>query len=164
MKSPQTILAIDPGLRDLGYVVLRGRTLIDFGVSTFRFLPKDKRHAAALHEVRDRIHRHEPDVLILEATHRSRHKSFQALWRFTNSVRRLAHRAKIDTADYAAQTVRKALVGSGWANKRDTAVTMAVRYPALRIFVKQDREWKERHFQNMFDALALAVYQQELAR
>jgi hypothetical protein len=39
--KPKTILAFDPGLRELGYAVLQGRRLLTGGVLALRLLPKD---------------------------------------------------------------------------------------------------------------------------
>lgn len=159
-KNKQTILALDPGLRDLGYAVLEGKRIIDSGVRTFRFVPRARRHAEALASVRTWIDRHEPDALVLEATPGDHEPSFTALRRLGRSIRRLAGRKKIPCAVYSAQTVRKSLVGNGWAGKYDVALALAARYPTLRIYVRQNRRWKERYFQNMFDAVALAVHHQ----
>jgi Holliday junction resolvasome RuvABC endonuclease subunit len=73
-------------------------------------------------------------------------------------VRRLASSQGITVVSYAPQTVRKALLGNGRVTKRELATAMVVHFPALRIYLTQDRKWKERYFQNMFDAVALAVY------
>ena len=161
---PTTILALDPGLRDLGYAILRGRKLVDSGVRTFRFVPRARRHAQALRTLADWIRRHQPTVLVLEATNRSSEPTFQALRALTTSMRRMARRHGLECVAYSAQTVRKALVGNGWASKRDVAVALAARYPTLRVFVRQNRQWKERYFQNMFDAVALAVHHQVSTR
>lgn len=158
MKNNQTILALDPGLSDLGYAVLCGRRLVDSGVQSFRFISRSRRHAEALSTVRTWLDRHEPDSLVLEATPGDHEPNFAALRRLERSVRNLAGRKGLRLAVYPAQTVRKALLGNGWAGKYEVAVTMAARYPTLRIFVRQNRRWKERYFQNMFDATALAVH------
>lgn len=162
--TPQTILAVDPGLRDLGFAVIRGKLLLDAGVRTFRYTPRPQRHAAALRAVHELLRRHSPDVLVLEAPPRSSLPNFRALRRFTQSVGRLARAADVPCVAYPVQEVRKAILGNGWASKRDVAVTLAARYPALRIYVKQNRVWKERYFQNLFDALALAVHHQTRPR
>lgn len=160
----QTILAFDPGLRDLGFAVIRGQLLLDAGVRTFRYTPRPQRHAAALRAVRELLGRQHPDVLVLEAPPRSSLPNFRALRRFTRAVSRLASAAGIPCVAYPVQEVRKSLLGNGWAGKRDVAVTLAARYPTLRVYVKQNRAWKERYFQNLFDALALAVHHQARAR
>ena len=65
-------------------------------------------------------------------------------------------------ATYSAQLVRKHLVGDGWAGKREVAHAIARRFPALRVYLTQDRAWKERYWFNMFDAIALALHHQAL--
>lgn len=162
--KPQTILAFDPGLRDLGFAVIHGETLLDAGVRTFRFTPRPQRHVAALRAIRELVGRHSPAVLVLEAPPQSSHPNFRALRRFTLAVAHLARNANIPCVGYPVQEVRKALLGNGWAGKRDVAVTLAARYPALRVYVKQNRAWKERYFQNLFDALAIGVFHQARTR
>jgi Holliday junction resolvasome RuvABC endonuclease subunit len=158
MKHDHTILALDPGLRDLGYAVLKGKHLLDAGTKTFRFTPPRDRHRVALAAVRDWIERHSPTVVVLEATPGNSHPTFRALRKLGLAIARLARAAGLPYVAYPAQTVRKALLGNGWASKRDMAIALAARYPTLRVYVNQTRRWKERYFQNMFDALALALY------
>jgi Holliday junction resolvasome RuvABC endonuclease subunit len=82
------------------------------------------------------------------------------LYRLGRSVERFAQQQHLAVETYAAQTVRKHLVGNGWATKREVATAIATRFPALRVYLTQDRRWKERYWQNMFDAVALALYYQ----
>ncbi len=137
---------------------------MDSGVRTFRFVPNNQRHAAILRALWDWIERYRPTVLVLEATPGNGHPTFRALRRLSRAIRRLSGAAGIPCFEYPAQTVRKALVGNGWASKRDVAVALASQYPTLRIYVAQNREWKEKYFQNMFDALALAVHHERHGR
>jgi Holliday junction resolvasome RuvABC endonuclease subunit len=157
-RKQETILAIDPGHRDLGFAILRGRNLIDAGVRTCRFMPEERRRAAVLDLVRAWIRTQQPTVLVLEATHPTGRDPFQSLDRLCQGIVRLAETTGLPVARYPAQTVRKDLLGNGWAKKRDVAVAVAAQYPALGVFVVQNRRWKERYFQNMFDAVALALY------
>jgi len=163
MKTSQTILAIDPGLRDLGHAVLRGRRLLDTGVATFQFVPRQSRHLQALRSVRTWIDRFDPDALVIETTTGDSEPPFPALRRFEASLKRLAARRRLACALYPAQAARKTLLGNGWAGKRDVAVALAARYPTLGVYVRQNRQWKERYFQNMFDAVALALHHQAQA-
>ena len=57
-----------------------------------------------------------------------------------------------------AGTARRQLTGSGWTAKRDAAQVIAARFPELRIYLRQDRAWKERHFLNLFDAVGLGLH------
>lgn len=160
MKTHQTILAVDPGLRDLGHAVLCGRRLLDSGVTTFRFGPKRRRHPEALSAVRTWIKRFDPDVLVIETTTGDSEPPFPALRRLERSLKGVAARRHLACALYPAQAARKTLLGNGWAGKRDVAVALAARYPTLGVYVRQNRRWKERYFQNMFDAVALALHHQ----
>jgi len=163
MKTPKTIFAIDPGLRDLGHAVLRGRRLLDSGVATFRFVPKRRRHPEALRAVRTWIDRFDPDALVIETTTGDSEPPFPALRRLEASLKGVAGRRHLACALYPAQAARKTLLGNGWAGKRDVAVALAARYPTLGVYVRQNRQWKERYFQNMFDAVALALHHQAQA-
>jgi crossover junction endodeoxyribonuclease RuvC len=158
--NANTILALDPGLRDLGYAILRGQSLIESGVYPLRFLPSGKRLPAAVKAVGDWIGQFRPSIVVLEATHPNRVRSLDRLDHLAGHVRRLATLKGLTVAAYAPQTVRKALVGHGWASKRQTAEAVASRVPALRVYLTQDRRWKEAYFQNMFDAVALALHHQ----
>ena len=66
LKHNHTILALDPGLRDLGFAVLAGRRLVARDVIALRSLPKERR----LDEARDRIAAlvltHHPRSLVVE--------------------------------------------------------------------------------------------------
>ena len=154
MTKARTILAIDPGLRDLGYAVLRGREIPASGVVSFRLVPRARRLPAARSAVRELVRLHAPDVLVVEQTHRYPN----GLHRLMPTMRRLAQRLRLPLGIYSPQTVRKHLLGNGWGGKAEVAAAMAVRYPTLRIHLTQNRKWKERYWQNMFDAVALATH------
>src|SRR5262245_34700838 len=155
------ILAIDPGLRDLGYAVLAGRRLIARDVIALRGLPKTQR----LQEAKDRIaaltKAHCPRAIVVERTYRHPVPWLNDLHRVTRAARRLAARRQIAFATYAPQTVRQSVAGHGWAKKSEAAVAMAHRFPQLRVYLTQDKRWKERFWLNMFDAVALAVHHQQ---
>ena len=68
-KAPDTILALDPGLRDLGYAVLRGRRLVASGVLGLRRTPKVERLATARKHLRSWMRTHQPDVVVVEKTY-----------------------------------------------------------------------------------------------
>jgi Holliday junction resolvasome RuvABC endonuclease subunit len=154
------ILALDPGLRDLGFAVLAGRRILVSGVAPLRLTPRERRLTEARRVVQDLVAGYRPRALVLEGTHQHPTRSLNRLHRLGTSLGRIAKKYGLATAHYAPQTVRKSLVGNGWATKREVAVALAGRYPALRVYLTQDRRWKERYWQNMFDAVALALHHQ----
>lgn len=159
-KKTDTILALDPGLRDLGYAVLRGRRLVASGVLGLRRLPKAERLTAARRNVRTWLRTHRPQVLVVEKTYRHPLPWLGELHRLTRSARNLATRQHTAFAMYSPQRVRATVAGNGKAKKAEAAIAVALRFPQLRVYLTQDRRWKERFWQNMFDAVALALHHQ----
>jgi Holliday junction resolvasome RuvABC endonuclease subunit len=157
------IIGIDPGLRALGAAVLgpRGR-LADARVLT---APRNltvptrlKRLGEGLDEL---LGLHRPRLVVLEATWPNRHPSLALVHRVGRLVHREARARRIRVVAVPSATVRKALLGNGRAGKAEVSHVLAARYPELRLYLRQDERWKEQHFQNLFDAVALALYAQE---
>jgi len=159
-KTPETILALDPGLRELGYAVLAGRRLAASGVLNLRELPRALRLETARGHVQRWANAHNPTAIVVEKTYPHPLPWLDNLHSLTRGVRRIAWRRHATFSAYAPQTVRKGLVGNGWAKKPEVAVAVAHRFPQLRVHLTQDRRWKERYWQNMFDAVALAIHHQ----
>lgn len=154
------ILAIDPGLRDLGYAVVAGRRLIARDVIALRALPRSRRLREAKARIAELARAHHPRAIVAERTYRHPLPWLNDLHRITRAARRLAVARHIDFATYAPQAVRQTVTGHGWANKSETALAVAHRFPQLRVYLTQDKRWKERFWLNMFDAVALAVHHQ----
>lgn len=157
---PDTILALDPGLRDLGYAVLHGRRLVTSGVLGLRRVPKADRLDKARRHVRSWLETHRPTVVVAEKTYRHPVPWLDELHQLTRSARNLATRRGAGFAMYAPQRVRQTVAGNGKAKKPEVAIAVAHHYPSLRVYLTQDRRWKERYWQNMFDAIALALHHQ----
>lgn len=161
-RTNHPILAIDPGLRDLGYAVLRGKRLLDSNVLRLRSTPEHQRLSVVREAVETWIRAHRPRTLVVESIPNrplDRLAGLPALGRLLRRIAR-AHRMKFVT--YSAKTARRSVAGNGWAGKREAAEAVVSRYPDLRVYLTQDRKWKERHWQNMFDAIVLGIYHQSL--
>lgn len=157
-RRRNTLLALDPGLRELGYAVFAGRRLTDRGVLSLRDLPQRRRLPEARRQLRQWVRSYRPRALVIEQTHHHPLPWLDDLARLGRSAVLLAGHRRIRLATYSPQTIRKSVVGNGWATKREVAAVVAARYPALRVYVTQDRKWKERYWQNMFDAIALGLH------
>jgi Holliday junction resolvasome RuvABC endonuclease subunit len=160
MNPRRPILALDPGLRELGYAVLDGPRLVDSGVGGLRSLPKEQRLLEGKRLVRHWVRLYHPGTLVIERTSEHPKQGLASVHQFSQYVQRMAHRCGQQVVVYSAQQVRKHLVGNGWANKTEVARVIVQRFPALRIYLTQDRQWKERYWQNMFDAVALALHRE----
>jgi len=160
ITTNDTILALDPGLRDLGYAVIRGKRLVAHGVLGLRRTPKKRRLPLARKHVASWMRTHCPDVVVVEKTYRHPVPWLNQLHQISRSARNLATRSKAAFAMYAPQVVRSTVAGNGKAKKPEVAIAVAHRFPSLRVYLTQDRRWKERYWQNMFDAIALALHHQ----
>src|SRR5512138_3257618 len=106
-KTPDTILALDPGLRDLGYAVLRGPRLVTGGVLGLRRVPKEQRLAEARKHLRSWLATHRPGVVVAEKTYRHPVPWLDELHQLTRSARNLATRRHAAFAMYSPQRVRQ---------------------------------------------------------
>lgn len=154
------ILALDPGLRELGMAVISGRRLVAGGALTLRALPKDMRLPEVRRHVQAWLKLHRPRAVVMEKTYHHPVPWLDSVHRLTLSVRRLAKRHGIGFATYSPQRVRASVLGNGKASKAEAAILVAHRFPQLRVYLTQDRRWKERFWLNMFDAVALALHHQ----
>jgi len=153
-----TILALDPGLRELGFAVLKGPKLLASGVRPLFLTPKQFRVDEGRRVLKQWLQAYDPDIVLVERTYAHPTGTFDSVHRFATALQKAAGRRGFAAATYPPQTVRKAIVGNGNAPKSAIARVLAAKYPSLRVYVTQDRKWKERYWQNLFDALALAEY------
>jgi len=160
----RSILAIDPGLRELGYSLLRGPKLLDYGVLSLRKVPPHLRWAEIRRRLEAWTRGYQPGTLVLESTPRHQSGRLRSVYLLGRKLERLGTRRGLTVAAYSPKTVRKALLGNGWAGKREAAEAVCARYPALRVHLTHDRKWKEGYWGNMYDAVALALHHQSLTK
>jgi len=164
IKKTDTILALDPGLRDLGYAVLAGRRLLVSGVLPLRWVPKRRRLSAAREALTTWTRAYRPRTLVIEHIPRRPLDTLAGLPKLGRMLQRFAEARRLGLATYSAKTVRRDVVGDGWAGKREVAEAVSTRFPELRVHLTHDRKWKERFWQNMFDAVALALHHQQVSK
>lgn len=164
MPNDRTILALDPGFRDLGFAVLKGKRLVTSGVLPLRNVARGQRLAKTRETLLAWIRAYRPRTLVLEHVPRRPLDRIAGLPALGRQLRRIAARRRLRLADYSARTVRRNVVGDGWAGKREVAAALSSRFPELRVHLTHDRKWKEAYWQNMFDAIALALHHQSLSK
>ena len=159
-----TILALDPGTRELGYAVLRGPHLVDSGVLTLRHVPPERRLARVREALERWIRADSPDVLVIEHIP-TRPSGLQlGLPSLGRLLRRLGRANRIALATYSAKAVRRTLLNNGWAGKPEVVEPLVGRHPQLRVYRGQNRKWKDRYWHNMFDAIALGHHHLSLTQ
>ncbi len=74
-----------------------------------------------------------------------------------DEIRAVGKRKGLSVVSYAPSTVKKHICGNGRASKKELSKVIVSKYPELKVYLTQDRAWKEEYHQNMFDAVALGL-------
>ena len=110
------------------------------------------------------VRAYRPRVLVLENIPNRPLDTLAGLPALGRLLARLARSHRLKVAIYSAKAVRRDVVGSGWAGKREVAEVLCGRFPELRVHLTHDRKWKVRYWQNMYDAVALALHHQSVSK
>jgi Holliday junction resolvasome RuvABC endonuclease subunit len=158
-RSNKRILAIDPGTKNIGFALLDNGELIHFGVKSVpqmmpscEILKRGKRIIVRL------IDDFRPNFLAVEKTYFANNKDTVLLNTFTKVIQKIGKRKGLMVSCIAINTVRKVICGNGAASKDDVARVIVSKYVELKPYLTSNRKWKERYFQNMFDAIAITEY------
>jgi len=161
-----TILGIDPGTKEMGLAVLRGRELRYFGVRTLRngTRPYDV-IGQARRIVLAEIARHQPDVVAIEEPLMLPTKRAAVLSVIAQELRGRAEELGLEVVELSPAAIRERVTGNPRATKIDVAEAL-VRggFDQLRDLIPQRPKRaalglrpKDKYWLHMFDALALAV-------
>ncbi len=157
-QKRKKILAIDPGTKEMGVAFLEGDTIVYHEVVTIR---RKKMPHETLGEGRKVILRlvndFRPQVLAVEKTFFANNRNAALLNVFGDEIQAIGKRKGLRVVSYAPNTVKKYICGNGRASKEEVARAIIARYPELKVYLTQDRAWKERYHQNMFDAVAIGL-------
>lgn len=157
ITKPATILAVDPGTRELGVALLSGQSLIYYGVKTIRQRQSPQSILGEIARVISRlIADYEPTVLAIEKTFLIQ-KSAALLNVAAAEIKAVARQAGLPIYEYTPSEVRKLVCQTGKATKRETALEVAARFPELSHYLKQQTKWEELYYANMFDAIAVGL-------
>jgi crossover junction endodeoxyribonuclease RuvC len=152
------ILAIDPGTREMGVAFLEKGKLIYYGV---KIIKKRKSPHETLKEGRKIVLRlirdFKPKILVVEKAFFTNNRNAALLNVLVDEIKAIGRRKKLKVLSYAPSTVKKFICGNGRASKKEIARVIVSKYPELKVYLTQDRAWKEEYHQNMFDAVALGM-------
>jgi len=156
-EKNNSILAIDPGTREMGFACFDGSELVDFGVRSIRqgSLPIILRHVGAI--VERLISEKRPYDLAYEKNAFSQIRQNYRLVRAIYRIESVAHRHNVRTFSYDPRTVRKVVSGNGNLKKRELARCVAFKYPETRIYLKGRNVTQERFWLNAFDAIGCGL-------
>lgn len=151
------ILAIDPGTRTMGAALLEREKLVYHAVHAIKRGATRERVKEARRTVLRLIQDLEPDTLAIEKTCFANNRHGATLHALVRDIVALGRRKRLRVLSFAANTVKKRVCGNGRASKREVAQAVIARYPEIGVYLTQDRKWKERYHQNMFDAVAVGL-------
>lgn len=161
-----TILGIDPGTRFMGFAVLQGRDLLDYGVHTLRngrrpydLLGQARGHVLA--NIRDYL----PEVVAIEEPLLIQSKRAALVSAIAQELHERTREMGIRVVEIGPSRVREIVVGNPRATKIEVAealvkqgfeelAPLVPRRPAKAVLGLSDRD---RYWLHAFDALGLAL-------
>lgn len=162
----QTILGIDPGTKEMGLAVLRGRELLAYGVRTLRNGEKPyDLIGQARRTVLSTIEKHAPQIVAIEAPLMLPTKRAALMSVIAQELRGRTEELSIEVVELSPNAIREAVVGNPRATKIEVAETL-VRggFDQLRTLVPRrparsalGLRPRDKYWLHMFDALALAI-------
>lgn len=162
----KTILGIDPGTKEMGLALLRGRELLWYGVRTLRngTRPYDV-VGQARSIVLQTIERHAPDVVAIEEPLMLPTKRAAILSVIAQELRARSEELGLEVVELSPQAIRRRVVGNARATKIEIAEHLVANgFEELRdLLPKQPARAalglrpRDKYWLHMFDALALAV-------
>ena len=157
LKSKIKILAIDPGTKHMGFAVFEDTELVDYGIKTIR---QGSKNSILQHidEITKRwIKILNPDYLVLEKNVFSQIQYNLRLMMVIRRIQKIAEKHGIRHYEYDPRTIRKEICNDGNANKRRVSEVLITYFPELIAYIKSDKAWVIRYYQNMFDAVAVGL-------
>jgi len=152
------VLAIDPGTREMGVAFLENGDLIYHGVKTIPKLPTPHdRLRLARRAILRLLRDFRPTVVVVEKPFFGNNRSVALLNVLFDEIRAISRRYGIRLFGLAPTTMKKLVCGNGHASKTEVARAVVKKYPELKVYLSQNRKWKQRYHENMFDAVALGI-------
>ncbi|MDD5430672.1 MAG: crossover junction endodeoxyribonuclease RuvC [Candidatus Pacebacteria bacterium] len=154
----KTILAIDPGTRHWGVSVFRGTEIMICMVrnlsakdSTRNRVKETRRVFTAM------IRNYAPDILVIEKPFSFWTAQSEYLNAIIREIKHLARKEKVQIFDYSPKTVKMSVCNDGNANKEAMAHAICLSYPDLKIYLNQNRKYKDKYWGHMFDSIGLGI-------
>jgi len=155
----KTIIAIDPGTRYWGITVLESKNIVISIVKTFKTKGSTKhRIQEAKNVFLSLLDKYVPHILVIEKPFYFWSKQSNCLNKIIEELKNTAKKQKMKVYVYSPRTVRKAVCNDGNTSKQDAAkVICSVYYPELKIYLNQNKKYKEIYWGHMFDSVGLGV-------
>jgi len=158
MKKEERIISIDPGTKYCGVSVFQGKEIVVSLVKTLSARGSvGKRREEVKKVFSSLIKDYAPDILVMEKPFFFWSKQSKFLDAMVEEVKGLARKEKMKIYEFSPRTVRKIVCGNGNASKKEAAQIICSLYPELKIYLNQDRRYKELYWGHAFDSAGLGV-------
>ena len=152
-----TILAIDPGTRELGFAVMSNQELLYYGVKTVVDRKKPSNVLKVAGEfVLKMIEKYQPSVLAIEKMFVTQ-KNSALLNVVAAEIEAAAKENDLQIYEYASTAIRKTICQRGRATKREVAKLLSERFPELARYYNRRKVWEVEYYANLFDAVAVGL-------
>lgn len=157
-RNKNIVLALDPGTRHMGFAAFDAFELIDYGVRNVKGQSTVESMIDAVDRaVRRMISEKRPCALALEKNNFSQIQQNARLAMAISRIMAVARRSRVKVVELDPRTIRKVVCNDGNATKRELARIVAASYPEMRAYLESNRRWRERYYQNAFDAIACGL-------
>lgn len=154
--NERTLLAVDPGSRELGVAVLRGTELWYYAVKGIARGSLEATEAEAERVIRSLISEHRPFRFIL-LRRIVIHQPAERLAHVTRRIRRTALDEGLALFERSPQVVRQFICGEERATKAETVKRLAAHYPELRQYAEGRTPAETHYYERMFGAIGAGL-------
>ena len=157
------ILAIRPGIREMGIAVLERGDFLDYAVKTFRKhkiakpLSLKKRLEQTTSVLPRFIHRYEPQIMAVEVPSAQRQKPSAYLRAVIPHLHKFAKAQGLKYYEYSPAQIRKSLCGQSQATRNELTEKLCGKYKELRRFAQKRSVWQADYWNNLFCAASIAL-------
>lgn len=156
-KKPKRILAVDPGTRYLGVVVMEDDDLIFWAVKTIKMRQSDKeRINEAKRIIQKLIDYYRPTILVIEKPKRHWNKQSKLLGIFCRIIKDTAKTNRLKVREFTPEEVREAIFGDSKATKEEMMDALILKYPELQ-GILQENICKNKYWIHMIGAIILGA-------
>lgn len=153
LKTPLTILAINPGSRYLGIAVFQGPELRDWRVKIIKRKGPKEKMKMIKEIVSSFIELYRPNVLAIKRLHSSR--SSQNLKQLAARIREFARRKGLKVYQYSIEDLEVFFSPEVRINKEKLAEIITSKYSVLIHELKKEKDNQNPYYIRMFEAVAL---------
>ncbi|NIT13902.1 MAG: hypothetical protein GTN99_06595 [Candidatus Dadabacteria bacterium] len=169
IQKSTRILAVDLGMREVGFAVFEDKELIRYGVKNVRHVTSSKDlFEKEVGFVRNLMRVNIPHVVILEKSAHPERKKNKVLKKVLTHTKNLAkiHGAKV--CEYDSAYAREVVFKGNKPTKKNVSSFIASLYPELSRYVPEKKrilwKYKDYYWLNAFDACVLALAYMELKK